>query len=104
MLVAKSQNVPNRLAIQIVSAQIHAASGEQTKAIRNLSTTAHDAARYGLVVNQLEARLARADIELNSGRTSSARAELAMLKTDAAGKGLGLIAQKATALLSKKQN
>jgi serine/threonine protein kinase/Tfp pilus assembly protein PilF len=104
LLVAKSQNVPNRLAIKIVDAQIRAASGEQTKAIQSLSTTAHDAVKYGFVVDQLEARLARADIELNSGRTSSARAELAMLKTDAAGKGFGLIAQKATALLSKKPN
>ncbi len=104
LLVAKSQNVPNRLAMRIVNAQIQAGSGEQTKAIQTLSTTAQDAAKYGFLVDQLEARLARAEIELNSGRTSSARTELALLKTNATGKGFGLIAQKATVLLNKKPN
>jgi serine/threonine protein kinase/Tfp pilus assembly protein PilF len=104
LLVAKSQNVPNILAIRIVDAQIQAASGEHVKAIQSLSTTAHDAAKYGFVGDQLEARLAHTDIELNSGRAISARAELATLKTDATGRGFDLIAQKATALLSKKPN
>lgn len=101
LLVAKSQDVPNRLAIKIVNAQIQAASGEQSKAIQSLSTTARDAAKYGFAIDQLEARLAHGDIELNSGRTASARAELATLKTDAARRGFGLIAHKAAALLSK---
>src|SRR5271169_5047173 len=60
------KNVPNPLTTNIVDAQIRAASGEQTKAIQSLSTTAHDVGKYGFVVDQLEARLARADIELNS--------------------------------------
>ena len=101
-LLAKSQNVPNRLAIRIVNAQIRAASGKQDEALQNLSIAAHDAAKYGFVPAQLEARFAHADIELNFGKTASAHAELAALRTDAAGKGFGLIAQKATALMSKK--
>ena len=101
-LLAKSQNVPNRLAIRIVDAQIRAASGKQDEALQNLSIAAHDAAKYGFVPAQLEARFAHADIELNFGKTASAHAELAALRTDAAGKGFGLIAQKATALMSKK--
>jgi serine/threonine protein kinase/tetratricopeptide (TPR) repeat protein len=101
-LLAKSQNVPNRLAIRIVDAQIRAAAGKQDEALQNLSIAAHDAAKYGFVPAQLEARFAHADIELNFGKTASAHAELAALKTDAAGKGFGLIAQKATALMSKK--
>jgi serine/threonine protein kinase/tetratricopeptide (TPR) repeat protein/TolB-like protein len=103
-LLAKSQNVPNRLAIRIVNAQIQAASGKQDEALQNLSIAAHDAAKYGFVPDQLEARFAHADIELNFGKTASAHAELAALRTDAAGKGFGLIAQKATALMSKKQH
>jgi serine/threonine protein kinase/tetratricopeptide (TPR) repeat protein len=101
-LLAKSQNVPNRLAIRIVEDQIRAASGKQEEALQNLSIAAHDAAKYGFVPAQWEARFAHADIELNFGRTASAHAELAALRTDAAGKGFGLIAQKATALMSKK--
>jgi serine/threonine protein kinase/Tfp pilus assembly protein PilF len=101
-LLAKSQNVPNRLAIRIVDAQVRAAAGKQDEALQNLSIAAHDAAKYGFVPAQLEARFAHADIELNFGKTASAHAELAALKTDAAGKGFGLIAQKATALMSKK--
>jgi len=103
-LLAKSQNVPNRLAIRIVNAQIQAASGKQDEALQNLSIAAHDAAKYGFVPDQLEARFAHADIELNFGKTAPAHAELAALRTDAAGKGFGLIAQKATALMSKKQH
>ena len=104
LLVAKSQNVPNRLGMKIISAQIHTASGEHVSAMQSLSTIAHDAAKYGFVGYQLEARLAHAEIELNSGTAVSARAELATLKTDATGRGFDLVAQKATALLSRKPN
>ena len=104
LLLAKSQNVFNRLAMRIVDAQIRAASGKEDEALQNLSIAAHDAAKYGFVPNQLEARFAHADIELNSGRTVSGRAELAALRKDAAGKGFGLIARKATALITKKQH
>ena len=101
-LLAKSQNVPDRLAIRIVDAQIRAASGKPDEALQNLSIAAHDAAKCGFVPAQLEARFAHAEIELNFGKTASAQAELAALRTDAAGKGFGLIAQKATDLMSKK--
>ena len=90
------------MAIRIVEDQIRAASGKQEEALQNLSIAAHDAAKYGFVPAQWEARFAHADIELNFGKTASAHAELAALRTDAAGKGFGLIAQKATALMSKK--
>jgi serine/threonine protein kinase/tetratricopeptide (TPR) repeat protein len=103
-LLTKSQNVPNRLAIRIADAQIQAASGKQDEALQNLSIAAHDATKYGFVPAQLEARFAHADIELTFGKTAAAHAELAALRTDAAGKGFGLIAQKATALMSKKQH
>jgi serine/threonine protein kinase/tetratricopeptide (TPR) repeat protein len=101
-LLAKSQNVPNQLALRIVDAQIQATFGKHNEALQNLSIAAHDAARYGFVPDQLQARFAHADIELNFGKTAYAHTELAALRTDAAGKGFDLLAQKATALLSQK--
>ncbi|MGA7771019.1 MAG: protein kinase [Candidatus Sulfotelmatobacter sp.] len=103
LLLAKSQNVHNRLAIRIVDAQVQAASGKQNEALSNLLIATRDAARFGFVPDQFEARLAHADIELNSGRIVTGRAELAALRKDATGKGFGLIAQKAVALVTKKQ-
>jgi tetratricopeptide (TPR) repeat protein len=102
LLLPKSQNVPNRLAIRIADAQIQAASGKTEEALQNLSIAAGDAAKCGFVLDQLEARLARADIELKSGRIAAGRAELETLKKNAAGKGFDLIAQKATALMVRK--
>lgn len=103
LLLAKSQNVPNRLSIEIVGAQIQADSGKSDEALLNLVKVARDAARFALVPDQLEARLARADIELKSGKVVTAHAELASLKKDAAERGFGLIAQKATTLMTKQQ-
>ena len=77
---------------------------KQDEALQNLSIAAHDAAKCGFVPDPLEARFAHADIELNSGRTVSGRAELAALRKDAAGKGFGLIARKAQELITKKQH
>ncbi len=65
LLLAKSQNVHNRLAIRIVDAQVQAASGKQNEALSNLLIATRDAA-FGFVPDQFEARLAHADIELDS--------------------------------------
>jgi len=104
LLAAKSQNIPKRLALTIVDAQIQAAAGSPDQALQSLSSATRDAAKYALVPDQLEARFAHANVQLNSGKTAAGRAELAALKTDAAGKGFALIAQKATASLTKKQH
>jgi eukaryotic-like serine/threonine-protein kinase len=103
LLLVKSQNVLNRLAIGIVGARIQAASGKKDEALLNLLAMTRDATKFGFVRDQLEARLAHADIELKSRNIATGRAELAALRKDAAGKGFGLIAQKATALLIEKQ-
>ena len=101
LLLAKSQDVLNRLALMIVEAQIQAASGKQDEALRNLSIATRDAARSGFVPELFEARLAHAEILLASGKIAGARTELAVLRKNAADRGFGLIAQKATALTSK---
>lgn len=103
-LLAKSQNVPNRLALGIVGAQIQAAAGKPDDALQSLATTMRDAIKCGFIPDELETRLARADIELTSGKTATGRAELTAVRKDAAGKGFGLIAQKATASLTEKQH
>jgi serine/threonine protein kinase/tetratricopeptide (TPR) repeat protein len=102
LLMAKSQNVLNRLSIAIVDAQIQADSGRREEALLNLSTATRDAARFGFVPDQLEARLAHADIELRSGKIVAGRAELVALRKDAARKGFDLIAHEATALMNRK--
>jgi len=104
LLLAKSQNVPNRLAIRIIDAQIQAATGKPDEALQSLLMTTRDAARFGFVVDQFEARLAHADIELRSGKLATGRAELTALRKDAAGNGFGLIAQKAGALMTQKEH
>ena len=104
LLLAKSQDVRNRLAIGIVGAQIQADLGKPDEALLNLLIMTRDAARIGFVLDQLEARLAHAEIELKSGRTVTGSAELAALRKDAARKGFDLIAQKATGLMTKKQH
>jgi serine/threonine protein kinase/tetratricopeptide (TPR) repeat protein len=104
LLLAKSQNVPDRLSIATAGAEILADSAQPEVALLNLSATARDAAKFGFVSDQLEARLAHADIALKSGKIAAGHAELAGIKKDAAEKGFGLIAQKATVLMNKNQH
>jgi eukaryotic-like serine/threonine-protein kinase len=104
LLVSKSQNIPNRLAVAIIDTQIRAGNGNPNEALQSLSIAARDAAELGFVGYQLEARLAHADIQLKSGKRAVARSELVLLRKDAEAKGFGLIAQKTTALMSKKPN
>jgi eukaryotic-like serine/threonine-protein kinase len=103
VLLVKSQSVPNRLALGIVAARIQAALGKQNDALQGLSLTVRDAARSGFVPDHFDARLARAEIEIKSGRTVTARTELAALRKDATEKGFGLVVQKVTALNSSEQ-
>lgn len=92
------------MSIGIIGAQIEAASGKHNEALRNLLIAIGDAARFGFVADQFQVRLAHADIELKSGRIVASRAELETLRKDAAEKGIALVAQKATALMPKKQH
>jgi hypothetical protein len=80
--------------MRIVDAQIEAATGKRDEALQSLSIATHDAVKDGLLVDQLEARLAHAEIELHAGQTLTGRAELAALRKDTAARGFGLIGQK----------
>lgn len=74
------------------------ASGKLTEAKSSLETSLEEATRTGFVGHQFEARLALAEIELKSGRTTQGRARPEALEREAKAKGFGLIARKAAAL------
>jgi eukaryotic-like serine/threonine-protein kinase len=101
-IAAKSQNVPTRLALEIIKARIQAATGKPDDALRQLATTLRDASNGGLVPDQLEARLARATIEFQLGNTAAGRAALSILRKDAEEKGFQLIRRKALATVTAK--
>jgi len=103
-IAAKSQNVPTRLALQIVKTRIQAATGEPDDALRQLATAMRDATNSGLVPSQLEVRLARATIEFQSGKTAPGRATLSALRKEAEGKGFGLISKKAAEVAVMPRN
>jgi eukaryotic-like serine/threonine-protein kinase len=102
-LSAKSQNIPTRLALTVVEAQVQAATGKRDEALRNLSEAIRDLAKRGVMSEQLEARLAHAEIDANAGKAGAGKAELVAVRTDAAGKGFILIAKKADTAI-KRQN
>ena len=49
----------------------------------------------------LEARLVLGEVEIGSGQATNGRAQLAALEKDAEGKGFGLVARKARAILRR---
>jgi serine/threonine protein kinase/tetratricopeptide (TPR) repeat protein len=100
LLAARSQDVPRRLDFRIAEAQIQAASGRRDEALLILSSAVHDGAKYGFAGEQLQARLSRAEVEIGSGKIENGRSDLAAVRADAAGRGLTLIAAKATAALT----
>ena len=101
-LLARSQSIPYRLAITTIVAQIRAASGKPAEALQDLSIATHDAAKSGFAFQQLESRLAHADVELKSGKSLTAHAELTALKKDAAATGFGLVVKKANVLTDER--
>jgi len=103
LLSTKSQNVPNRLALGIIDARIRAATGKPDDALQGLAITKRDSIKSGFVPEQLAARLVQGDINLSSGKSGTGRTDLLTLKKDAVEKGFGLIAEKATALMAKRQ-
>jgi hypothetical protein len=51
---------------------------------------------------EFETRLALGDIEMTSGRSAAGRLRLEELESEARGRGFGLVARKAAAILSAK--
>lgn len=98
-LVSKTQSRAARLGFSIAAAQARAASGkgpDVAEAERSLQTVLTSARRDGFLGYELEARLALGQIEMKAGRNAGG-AGLTALEKDAAAKGFGLIARKASA-------
>jgi hypothetical protein len=95
-LVAKSPMPAVRINYAIAAALVRAATGITADATRSLEATLAEATKYGYLGYQFEARLALAEIEMKSGKTSAGRARLEALQREAAAKGFGLIARKAS--------
>jgi DNA-binding winged helix-turn-helix (wHTH) protein/tetratricopeptide (TPR) repeat protein/TolB-like protein len=90
------------LLVAVTAARVRAASGragDLLQAERNLRQTAREAATSGFLDDGLEARLTLAELEMSSENPAGARASLEEIQRDAAGRGFGLIAEKAAAAL-----
>jgi serine/threonine protein kinase/tetratricopeptide (TPR) repeat protein len=96
-VMAKSMSRRRRLDYEVAAARILAASGHPTEAKKKLEATLSEAAKYGFVGSQLEARLALGEIDMRSGGLAAGGARLAALEKDAQAKGFLLIAHRAAA-------
>jgi tetratricopeptide (TPR) repeat protein len=94
-LAGKTQNRLVGLDFAIVDAQALAASRKAPEGSKILARVIADARKLGLVRVELEARLAAAEIEMQSGG-GAGRKNLDALAKDASAKGYVLIAKKAT--------
>ena len=97
-LAAKSQSRVTRIDAMTVLARAEAASGQTEAAFRKAEDALAEAERYGLVPQQFEARLVRAEIAQRGGPTAGTAAQLVALERDAQAAGFALVARKAAAL------
>jgi len=86
-----------RLKTGIVEARIRYASDDSVKATQELDSLLSEATQFGIVPEQLEARLALGEIQMKSGKPSVGRTRLEALEKEATAKGFLLIARKAVA-------
>ena len=96
-LSAKTDDKIIATALAVTRARILAASGDYSAARKKLDTALGAATKSGLMQEQLEARLALGELELESGKVPAGRARLAALERDAAANSFLLIARKAHA-------
>jgi DNA-binding winged helix-turn-helix (wHTH) protein/tetratricopeptide (TPR) repeat protein len=94
-LAAKNQNRLTRLEFDVVAARVKLASDHPESSRAQLESIVQDARAHGFVGIELEARLARAELESKIGSKVSAQIEFASLEKSALAKGFGLIAAKA---------
>jgi tetratricopeptide (TPR) repeat protein/TolB-like protein len=93
-LLDKSENRQDRLALGITDARLSAEAGQRAAAIKAVEAVRGAAAKAGLAGVELEARLARGEIEMRSGNVGAGRARLETLQKDASARGFGLVARK----------
>jgi tetratricopeptide (TPR) repeat protein len=84
-----------RFVVEIAAARVQAAGGMRAQAAQSLQNTQRDAQKTGMVLYQLEASLALAEIDIARGQKVSGLSSLAAIRKEALAKGFGLIAQHA---------
>jgi tetratricopeptide (TPR) repeat protein/TolB-like protein len=99
-LLDKSENRQGRLALGITDARLSAEAGQSAAAITEVDSIRERAAKAGLAGVELEARLARGEIEMRSGNVAAGRARLETLQKDASARGFALVARKAARVSS----
>ncbi|MCP3960181.1 MAG: tetratricopeptide repeat protein [bacterium] len=97
-LAEPSEQPAIRLRATIVASRVRAAAGEVESALESLEEVEDKSLAAGYGVLHLEAKLAWAELGLMAGRETEARERLLSIESDAAVRGLGLLARKAGAV------
>lgn len=101
-LAANCQNLMIRLYVRRESAILKANQAELSQ--HELTATLAEAKAAGLVVESFESELAKLRIMLESSHGKGLNQQILLLANKAAHRGLGLIAQKATAMIQLNNN
>ena len=94
-------NPQMRIQVSVTAGRVLAAAGKRDEAVKVLNAALEEATKSGLVVNQLELRLALGEIEMTADKSPAARARLEAVEKEAAAKGAGLVARKAARALGR---
>jgi len=98
-LTRTGENRWARLAVSIAAGRVAGDSGQIDEARRTLAAARDEARSLGLWLQRLDATLALGQLELRSGDHRTGQILLEALRREAAGKGFGLVAGHAAALL-----
>ncbi len=94
-LLNKDSDRDIRLKTQTVAATVSSSNNPQNS-VRQLEAIIHESEKSDLSLRKLEAMLALAQVEINSGYAASGRTHLQMVRKEASEKGLQLIASRAS--------
>jgi eukaryotic-like serine/threonine-protein kinase len=102
-LASKYRDRDVELFVGVTKARIDAAKNPASRAdsVSRLQQVLAEAGRGGFVVRAFEARLALAELEMQSGNRAAALTHLETLQKDAASRGLNLIAQQVAATIKR---
>jgi eukaryotic-like serine/threonine-protein kinase len=90
-----ARDLPTTLSLAITRAKLLTKTAKSAEAERELQQVESRAAEKGLLGLEWQARLALADAQIANGNLASARANLQLVKRQAAARGFGLLARKA---------
>lgn len=91
---------PSNFAASLAAAEVDTARGKGTEASKALESVVTEAARYGYLGFEYEARLDLGDLDVQSGNRTAGRKRLQQLQEDARSKNFLLIARKSKATLN----